>query len=491
MSERALLNELLQIDFSSFLQRTFNTLHPGQRYLANWHIDAIAHRLDLVARGNVRRLIINQPPRSMKSIAVSVACVAWRLAHDPSLRIIVVSYNGDFAKSLHLQFRAIVESDWYRALFPGTKWKKMTDTDCVTTRGGGRFATSIGGQLTGRGGDLLILDDPMNAADVQSEPARKAVIEFFSTTLLSRLNHKATNAIILVMQRLHEQDLAGHLLEQGSWDHLNLPAIAIEDAAIPIGLGRVHHRKSGDVLHGAREDLATLDALKLEMGSLVFSAQYQQAPLPIEGNLVKRVDIEKSNYEGTPQPAGLKQIVQSWDIATALGTANDYSVCTTWLSNGKDVYLLHVWRGRLSFPNLRHKIIALAQQFKADTILIEDAGPGQQLLQDLRAAMPIGMTRPIGCKPEASKADRMAMASARIEAGMVHLPKAALWLDDYLAELLGFPATRHDYQVDSTSQFLNWWWTRGHQTEFVAFPIIVTAPRYDPFAHPDNLYPFG
>ena len=137
MSERALLNELLQIDFSSFLQRTFNTLHPGQRYLANWHIDAIAHRLDLVARGNVRRLIINQPPRSMKSIAVSVACVAWRLAHDPSLRIIVVSYNGDFAKSLHLQFRAIVESDWYRALFPGTKWKKMTDTDCVTTRGGG------------------------------------------------------------------------------------------------------------------------------------------------------------------------------------------------------------------------------------------------------------------------------------------------------------------------------------------------------------------
>jgi len=492
MTKRAFLHQVLRLDFTSFLQQAFTTLHPGHAYLPNWHIDAIAHRLGLVAQGSVRRLIINQPPRSMKSIAVSVAYVAWRLGHDPGMRIIVVSYNADFARSLHLQFRTIIESEWYQSVFPGTRWKKKTDSDCVTSNGGGRFATSIGGQLTGRGGDLLILDDPMNAADIHSEPSRKTVIEFFSTTLLSRLNNKSTDAIILVMQRLHEDDLAGHLLAQDGWDHLNLSAVAIEDADIPIGLGRVHHRRTGDILHPAREDRATLDALKAEMGSLVFSAQYQQSPIPIEGNLVKRVDIERSMYEGEPHPEGLKEIVQSWDIATATGANNDYAVCTTWLTSRSDVYLLDVWLGRASFPNLRRKVIALAQHHKADTVLIEDAGPGLQLLQDLRAATPAGMTRPIGCKPEGSKADRMAIQSSRIEAGMVHLPKSATWLDDYLAELLGFPATRHDDQVDSTSQFLNWWWTRGRQTEFFPGSVFVaTAPRFDPFGHPDNLYPNG
>ena len=170
-----------------------------------------------VHSGQSRRLLINQPPRSLKSICVSVAYVAWLLGHDPTRRVIVVSYSGDFAAELHRQFRVVVDTDWYRQLFPATRWAKETGFDLVTTRGGGRLATSIGGTLTGRGADLIIVDDPLNANEALSESARKRVIEWYGGALVSRLNNKETGAIIAVMQRLHEEDLAGHLLQQQGW----------------------------------------------------------------------------------------------------------------------------------------------------------------------------------------------------------------------------------------------------------------------------------
>jgi hypothetical protein len=400
MSDRDVLNAVLRQDFGAFLQKALSTIHPGAVFVPNWHIDAVVHQLDRVTTGQCQRLIINQPPRSLKSITASVAYVAWRLGHNPELQIVVISYNREFAADLHRQFRLIVESDWYRRIFPQTLWAKQTDTDFVTTRGGGRFATSVGGQLTGRGGDLLIIDDRLNAADAQSEPARKRVIDFVSSSLLSRLNDKRHQPIILVMQRQHEEDLSGHLLEQGGWDQLNLPAIAVEDSDFELGFGRVH-RKAGDVLHPAREDRATLERLKTAMGSLTFSAQYQQAPIPMEGNLVKRASLRY--YDTLPQIVGLKMVVQSWDIATATGATNDHSVCTTWLVSKSDVYLIDLWRGRLMFPALRQKIAALAREHKADSIIIEEAGAGLQLLQDLYINTPEKMVRPIGFRPEGSK----------------------------------------------------------------------------------------
>ncbi len=479
------LRALLRESFPAFLHKALITVHPTTPFLDNWHIRAIAYQLERVALGEERRLIINQPPRSLKSITVSVAYVAWLLGKDPSKQIIVVSYSREFAADLHRLFRAVVESDWYRQLFPATKWKKQTDSDFVTTMGGGRLSTSIGGQLTGRGGDLLIIDDPMNALEAQSEPARQEVINFYSTTLVSRLNNKGTQPIILVMQRLHENDLAGHLIEKGGWYHLNLPAIATEDAEIPVGRRIIHHRLSGDVLHPARESFDTLMRIKTEIGSLTFSAQYQQSPLPAEGNIVKREWIESSVYTELPSTVGGAMIVQSWDIATTTGPNNDFSVCTTWLATKKDVYLMHVWRGRLTTPNLRLKIAELARQFAARTVLIEEATFGLALLQDLRQNTPEGMVRPIGVKPVGDKLDRMHVQSTRIEAGVVHLPTEAPWLGDYLTELLGFNNTRHDDQVDSTSQFLGWWsnWTRN--SGVIAIPIIFSTRRPDPFDAPN------
>ena len=466
------LRAILRAELPFFIRKVFATISPGETYLHNWHVDAIAHQLMRVHAGEGRRLLINQPPRSLKSICVSVAYVAWLLGHDPTRRVIVASYSGDFAAELHRQFRMVVSSEWYAALFPTLRWAKETGLELITTQGGSRFATSVGGTLTGRGADLIIVDDPLNANEVHSEPARKRVIDWYGGALVSRLNDKQTGSIVAVMQRLHDDDLAGHLVRQGGWDHLDMPAIALEDEIIELGHGKTHVRRSGDVLHPERESREALEAIKAEVGSLLFSAQYQQRPVPVEGNLIRRSWFLA--YDNLPASPSQTKIVQSWDVAMMTGGQNDYSACTTWLTHKNDAYLLHVYRGRLEYPELRRKVIALATEHNATTVLIENAGPGMNLLQDLRAAMPQGMTRPIGVKPEGSKVDRMAAQSAKIEAGHVHLPNSAPWLGEFLTELLSFPNGRHDDQVDSVSQFLRWLQNDAYnQISFVA-PILIS-----------------
>jgi predicted phage terminase large subunit-like protein len=454
MSDAAVLAALLRSDLGSFVRKCFVTVLPGTRYLPNWHIEAIIYQLMRVQKAEVGRLLINQPPRSLKSLCVSVAYVAWLLGHDPTRRIIVVSYANELAAELHRQFRMVIDAPWYRHLFPAKHAVKDTGTELATSAGGSRYATSVGGTLTGRGADLIIVDDPLKAEEAMSEPARRRVIDWFGGTLVSRLNDKERGAIIVIMQRLHEDDLAGHLLEQGNWQHLDLPAIAIEDDTIPIGPGKLVTRHAGDVLHPERESQAALDRIKAEIGSLRFSAQYQQRPVPVAGNLIKRDWFRI--YNEAPETGPGDRTVQSWDIATMIGETNDYSVCATWRMIKSDYYLMDIFRGRLSYPDLRRKVSALCARYGANTIVIEDAGPGMQLLQDLHRDLPAAMPRPIGSKPDGSKMDRMLAQSAKIEAGHVHLPKQADWLASFLLELLAFPQGRHDDQVDSVSQFLNW-----------------------------------
>jgi predicted phage terminase large subunit-like protein len=453
MNDHIALAALLRSDLRSFVWKSFQTILPGTRYLPNWHIDAIVHQLMRVQAGDISRLLINQPPRSLKSICVSVAYVAWLLGHDPTRRVIVVSYSNELAGELHRQFRMVIDAPWYRALFPAMQPARDSGAEFVTTAGGSRYATSVGGTLTGRGADLIIVDDPLKAEEAMSEPARKRVIDWYGGTLVSRLNDKENGPIVVIMQRLHELDLAGHLLEQGGWEHLELPAIAVDDSVIAIGRGKVKTRRIGDVLHPERESKETLDRIKAESGSLMFSAQYQQRPVPLEGNLIRREWFR--SYDRLPQ-ASAKRIVQSWDVAMMTGDANDYSVCTTWWIIKSDYYLVDVFRGRLQYPDLRRRVANLAATHGAATILIENAGPGMALLQDLWRNLPPGLPRPLGRKPEGSKADRMVAQSAKIEAGHVYLPKEAVWLDTLLHELLAFPTGRHDDQVDSVSQFLQW-----------------------------------
>jgi predicted phage terminase large subunit-like protein len=460
----------MRCDFGTFTAKVFATVSPGDHYQHNWHIDAICHALMQTYHGQSRRLIITQPPRSLKSICGSVAFVAWSIGHDPTKRFACVSYSHELAASFARQFRTVVMSDWYRALFPIVQFSKDTEAECVTTRGGGRFAVPVGGSFTGRGADVIIIDDPMKADDAQSEKARRAVNEWYATTLLSRLDDKQKGAIILVAQRLHEDDLAGRLLKEDGWEHLDLPAIAQEDEEIPIAPGAIHRRSKGEALHPERESLALLEEIRRAMGPLTFSAQYLQRPVPIEGNLIKRAWIKW--YESAPPRAVGTQVVQSWDVASTTGESRDWSVCTTWLTFKRNYYLLDVWRGRLEFPQLRHKLVALAREHSPNRILIEQAGPGLHLIQELRANPVSRVPVPIGIKPIGDKLVRMEAQCARFEAGQVFLPKEAPWLSEFLHEILAFPNARNDDQIDSVSQFLK----RAEANE-TTFAMVATGVK--------------
>jgi predicted phage terminase large subunit-like protein len=454
LSEQRVLRAVLRQDLGAFIAKVFCTVSPGDSYVHNWHVDAITYALTQVHRGQNRRLIVTQPPRSLKSICTSVAFVAWSIGHDPSKRFACVSYSHELAASFSREFRKVVTSDWYRATFPSVQLVKDTETECTTTMGGGRFAVPVGGSFTGRGADIIIIDDPLKADDAHSENARRALNDWYATTLTSRLNDKRTGAIILVMQRLHEDDLAGRLLREEGWHHLCLPAIAENDEEIPTGLHAVHRRRKGEVLHPAREPLALLEAMKREMGSLTFSAQYQQQPVPLEGNLIKHAWLKW--YETAPPRGDGAQVVQSWDVASTTGETRDWSVCTTWLIVKRCYYLLDVWRGRLEFPQLKHKLISLAHEYRPNRIIIEQGGPGLHLIQELRANEVAGVPTPIGVKPMGDKLVRMEAQGARFEAGQVYLPTEAPWLSEFLREILAFPNSRYDDQIDSVSQFLKW-----------------------------------
>jgi predicted phage terminase large subunit-like protein len=451
-SKARVLRALLRRDFPAFVRKVFATLESGQAFVPNWHLDAIAYQLERVRRGEIRRLIINMPPRSLKSVTASVAFPAFVLGHDPTRRIICVSYSGDLAKKHANDFRATVEAPWYRDLFPIMRiGQKDSETEIELTARGFRLATSVGGTLTGRGGDLIIIDDPLKPDDAYSETKRNAANEWFKNTLLSRLDDKRTGAIIIVMQRIHMDDLAGFVTSQSDeWEVLNLPAIAATDEVIPISYTEVHRRKAGEALSPTREPISVLENLKLQLGSDAYSAQYQQTPVPPGGAMIKRDWIRR--YTQLPPRRERSLILQSWDTASKGGPENDFSVCTTWfMTHDRRWYLLDVWRRRVDYPALKTAVRNLASEHAANRVLVEDAGAGTALVQELLGEVH-GILAVIA---DCNKITRMSIASAKFESGLVFLPERAPWLADFEAELFAFPGSRHDDQCDSVSQALS------------------------------------
>ncbi len=351
MTDRRLLEALLRQRLGAFAEKSFRSLEPGTPYLHNWHLDHLAFALERVAQGECRRLIINVPPRSMKSLLVSVAFPAWLLGRDPTKRIMCVSYAEELARKHAIDTRKVMGEAWYRQLFPAFEIPRGRgrDLDFETTRHGSRFAAGMGGAITGRGADLIIIDDPIKPADALSKVLRERTKEYYDGTLSSRLNNKREGAIVLVMQRLHEDDLAAHVMAKEDWEVIALPAIASESTTHRLGHhpGQVHYRPPGDVLHPAREPREVLEGLRRSMGSLVFSAQYQQAPVPPSGNIVKREWIQ--TYATKPDRFDL--VVASWDAASTISESADYSVGMVWGAKGLDFYLLDVVRERFEVPS--------------------------------------------------------------------------------------------------------------------------------------------
>lgn len=298
-SAGAALDALAAADFGFFLFRALKTVAPGAVFAPNWHLEAMAAHLHACARGDITRLIINMPPRMLKSTLVSVAWPAWLLAQAPTTRILAASYAQSLATKHSVDCRAVMQSHWYRRAFPQTQLAADQNEKerFATTQRGQRIATSVGGAATGEGGDILIVDDPLSALQAAQPQARAAANRWFEHTFATRLDDKRRGAIVVVMQRLHAEDLSGHLLERGGWVHLNLPAIAPERQVIRCG-DYAYVRGSGEALHAAREDVALLERTRRELGDANFSAQYQQHPIRQEGALVKREWFPRFALEG-------------------------------------------------------------------------------------------------------------------------------------------------------------------------------------------------
>lgn len=445
-----ILQAILRQDLTAFAQKTFATLVPGEPYHHNWHIDLICDRLERVRRGEIQRLIINLPPRSLKSLLVSVAFPAFVLGHNPRTRIIAASYGSDLATRFGTDTRTVLTNSWYRDLFPATRLasKNASATDFHTTLHGGRLAVSAGGPITGRGAGIILIDDPLKASDAPSDAERNRVNAWFDQNIIQRLDDKTRGAIVVVMQRLHDEDLTGHLLDKGGWEHLKIPAIAEEEQRFELSTGRVISRTIGDLLHPKREPSAVLDEIRRSIGAYDFAGQYQQEPASRQGGLVRadhfpRASLDRGAFDMT---------IQSWDTAHKTGEHNDYSVCTTWGRTKDDRYfLIDLFRAKLAFPQLIERVRTLYESHRPHTVLIEESPGSASLIAALRDGSSIPI---VAVRPDADKLTRLNVLTGLIESGRVILPVAAPWLDDFLLEITRFPRAKHDDQVDSFTQAL-------------------------------------
>src|SRR3984893_3638951 len=273
-SPEQIFRAILATDFRALVASVFGLLRPGIEFKPNWPIDAMAHKVSQVASGDVKRLIITVPPRHLKSIIASVALPAWYLGHNPSERVICVSYSAELAKTHANDFRRVVTDPTYQAVFPKMVLARETGSEIHTTLRGRRYATSIQGTLTGRGGNLFIIDDPLKPGDAQSEVSRERVIEWYRSTLVTRPDDKQAARIMVVMQRIHVDDLVGYLLENDAgFEVLSLPSVAQCTTTYDLGGDRTHTREKGDLLHPAHEPAEVLREIKKSMASMLFSAQ--------------------------------------------------------------------------------------------------------------------------------------------------------------------------------------------------------------------------
>jgi predicted phage terminase large subunit-like protein len=440
-------------DFVTFIDRVFHWLSPGAPFYVYCYILSLAYHLELVRTGRLERLIINLPPRMGKSIVGSIAFPAFVLGHDPTKRIIAASYSSDLAVKLANDFREVIAAPWYQRTFPEMRVSptKNTEFEVATTHRGYRLASSLDGSLTGRGGDFIIIDDPLKPNDAASDTKRERANSLYFSNVFPRLDNKRHGAIVLLMQRLHIDDLTSALLRRSDeWKVLSFPAIAESDEIIQIGENRFHKRLRGDVLDPEREPRSVLDSIKRQdLGLEAFAAQYQQSPIPPGGAMIKTSWIPR--YDRLPTRTSTSTFFQSWDTASKPGDQNSFSVCTTFMLQDNKYYLAHILRDRFDdYPTLRDRAIEHARRCNAKPILIEDTGLGTGLIAEAgKAGLAV-----IPVKPVRDKGTRMALQTPKIRAGLFLLPNQASWLDDLLLELSSFPGSRYTDQVDSISQAL-------------------------------------
>ena len=422
------MRQMARDDFYVFAQQAFCQLHDVP-YQDNWHIPAIAWQLVRIEKGEITRLIITMPPRTMKSFLTSVCLPAWILGKNPSAKIICASYAQPLSNDVAFEMRRLMQTKWYRSVFSNVHidTKKASVEEVKTTRGGYRLSTSVGGSLTGRGADYIIIDDPIKAGDAQSQTVMASTINWYSNTVSSRLNNQKTGKIIVVAQRLQPEDLPGQLAAAGGWEELTLPMVAWQDQDIELSAGQWITRPAGHLLHEDRFGEDEIRRLRSEMTEQDFEAQYNQRPLPPGGALFKLQWLQR--YDKRPPDHEIQGIFQSWDTAYEVAEGNDYSVCSTWALCGRRYFLLDIFRERLQFPDLQRAVYRQREKWNAHLVIVEKAGSGISLCQNIRSE-----TRSLWIVPmpaEGSKQDRASKQSPKFERGEVFVPEAAPWLKTF------------------------------------------------------------
>jgi predicted phage terminase large subunit-like protein len=442
--------------FYFFVQAAFAELHGNAQLSKAPYLEAMCYALQNAAETDASRLLVTIPPRHLKSIAGSVALPAWLMGKNPALRIMVATY-GDTLSTQHARdFGRIVGSRWYHELFPAFKIASSNQSELVTSANGVRRSVTVGGPTTGFGADLIIIDDLMKAQDLSSQTKREAAYEYYCGALLSRFNNPKRGSLISIQQRLHEDDVPAQLIATNTFDHLNLPLIAEGAVEVPLYFGRNWKRSPGELLDPERWDDAAADQKRSEVGSAAFSSQYQQNPVPPDGAVI-RLDKLCLVEERFPRDQ-CTRVIQSWDTAAKTGPRCDYSVCTTWGYSNGDWHLLDLVRTKLEFPDLKARLVQLAKKWKPDHVLVEDSSNGTALIQQFRAER-INHFKTV--KVRGSKLERLVPQLDALQNGTIKFPTQAPWWDNLRREMAAFPESKHDDQVDSISQFLNWMGGRG------------------------------
>ncbi|WP_286475722.1 phage terminase large subunit [Methanobacterium sp. CWC-01] len=414
------------------------------RYEIPPHINLLNEKLQEVAFGETKRLMVFMPPRHGKSWLVSQFFPAWYLGMFPDKRVILTAYEADFASTWGRRARDVL-IDYGPEVFgvevdsrsmAATRWN-------IKGHDGGMITAGVGGPITGKGADVLIIDDPVkNAEEANSQSYRRNSWEWFKSTAYTRL--EPNGAVILIMTRWHEDDLAGRLIRQMQnengevWDVLNLPALAEEDDLLG--------RKPGEALWPGRYDINELQRIKDTTGSYWWSALYQQRPQPPEGGLLKRSWIKHYQPHELP-PLDSLRVYQAWDLAISTRETADYTVCTTiGISKENLIYILDWYRVRIDFPTQVRMVENLAKRWNPLQIVIESNAYQQALPQQLKQTSMLPIKE---VKRTIDKVTRISAGFVHFENSKVLLPEKDPELENFLNEYLYFPQGKHDDMLDS------------------------------------------
>ena len=498
-----------ELSLSAFVKQSWSIIEPGQAYVHGWHIDFICSHLEAITNGHVlddgtpyNRLLVNVPPGTMKSLLIGVFWPAWEWGprNMPHLRYVCASHSQDLAVRDGLRMRRLVQSEWYqkhwgdRVKLTGDQNQKTKFENMAT----GFRQAAAAGSITGSRGDRVIIDDPLSVDGAASEAVRTSTNTWFLEAVPTRLNNPKLSAIVVVMQRLHEEDVSGVILEKDlGYDHIMLPMRYDQSRAMPTVLGYADPREiDGELLFPQRFPVEVVGRDEKAMGPYATAGQFQQTPEPRGGGIIKREWWQLWDHDVYP---AMDYVVASLDTAYTEKTENDMSALTVWgifssdtvatptkvvsrngtlyemaINEGRSyaeqhakLVMISAWADRLPLHELVNKVALTCKRMRVDLLLVEGKASGISVAQELRRLyggedFGVQLINP-GAQ---DKMARLYSVQHLFAEGMIYAPDRA-WADQVITQCAQFPRAKHDDLVDTVSQALRHMRTNGLLTRSV------------------------